>query len=54
MINEQIAKLIELIPNTLRSIKVIGPVYQAGIIAEIGNIDRFKNQASLAKFSGLA
>ena len=53
ILDEQIAKLIELIPNTLRSIKGIGPVYQAGIIAEIGDIDRFKNQASLAKFAGL-
>lgn len=44
----------ELIPNTLRSIKGIGPVYCAGIIAEIGNINRFKNQASLAKYAGLA
>ena len=44
----------ELFPNTLRSIKGIGPVYCAGIIAEIGNINRFKNQASLAKYAGLA
>ena len=51
--DEHIAKLIELIPNTLRSIKGIGPVYEAGIIAEIGNIEKFKNQGSLAKYAGL-
>ena len=45
---------IKLIPNTLQSIPGIGPVYSAGIIAEIGDINRFKNQASLAKYAGLA
>lgn len=43
-----------IIPNTLTSIKGIGTVYSAGIIAEIGNIKRFKGQASLAKYAGLA
>jgi transposase len=36
------------IPNTLTSVKGIGPVYSAGIIAEVGDIHRFKNQAALA------
>ena len=54
ILDKQIAKLIEVIPNTLRTIKGIGPVYQAGIIAEIGDIDKFDNQASLAKYAGLA
>ena len=40
---EQIAKLIELIPNTLRSIKEIGHVYQACIIIEIDVIDKLDN-----------
>lgn len=54
IVDKQIEKLIEVIPNTLRSIKGIGPVYQAGIIAEIGSIDKFDNQAALAKYAGLA
>lgn len=49
-----IAEQMELIPNTLTSIKGIGPVYSAGIIAEIGDINRFPNQAALAKYAGLA
>lgn len=49
-----IAKQLAIIPNTLTSIKGIGPVYSAGIIAESGNINRFKGQASLAKYAGLA
>ncbi len=52
--DKAIADQIELIPNTLRSIKGIGPVYSAGIIAEIGDINRFPNQATLAKYAGLA
>lgn len=52
--DKAIADQLELIPNTLTSIKGIGPVYSAGIIAEIGNINRFPNQAALAKYAGLA
>ena len=37
----------------LLSIKDIGPVIAAGILAEIGDISRFKNQAKLAKYAGL-
>lgn len=52
--DKAIADQIELIPNTLTSIKGIGPVYSAGIIAELGDINRFPNQAALAKYAGLA
>ena len=52
--DKAIAAQMELIPNTLISIKGIGPVYSAGIIAEIGDINRFPNQAKLAKYAGLA
>jgi len=41
------------IPQTLTSVKGIGPVYSAGILAEVGEIIRFKNHKSLAKFAGL-
>ena len=41
------------IPNTLISIPGIGPVLSAGIIAEIGDVNRFDNQARLAKYAGL-
>lgn len=51
--DKAIGEQIKLIPNTLESIPGIGPVYAAGIIAEIGDINRFDNQASLAKYAGL-
>lgn len=44
----------EVIPNTLTSIKGIGPVYSAGILAEIGDVARFKDQAALAHYAGLS
>lgn len=52
-LDKAIQKLLEGIPNTLQTIPGIGPVYTAGILAEIGQIDRFNNQASIAKYSGL-
>jgi transposase len=52
--DKAIQKLLDGIPNTLRTIPGIGPVCCAGILAEIGDIDRFKDQASLAKYAGLS
>ena len=49
-----IQKQLEVIPNTLISINGIGLVYSAGIIAEVGNVNRFDNHASLAKYAGIA
>lgn len=51
--DKAIAEQMTLIPNTLTSVNGIGPVCSAGIIAEIGDINRFPNQASLAKYAGL-
>lgn len=39
--------------QSLLSIPGIGPVYSAGILAEIGQIERFENEAKLAKYAGL-
>jgi len=52
--DKAISEQIKVIPNTLTSISGIGPVFSAGIIAEIGDINRFDNQAALAKYGGLA
>jgi len=37
-LDKKITKLMKGIPNTLISIKGVGPVYAAGLIAEIGDI----------------
>lgn len=52
-LEKAIAEQMDLIPNTLTSVNSIGPVYSVGIIAEIGDINRFDNQAALAKYAGL-
>ena len=53
VLDKAIEQQFEIIPNTLTSIPGIGKVYSAGIIAEIGDIQRFNSQASVAKFAGL-
>lgn len=40
-------------PQTLRSVPGLGPVFSAGIVAEIGDVNRFEREESLAKFAGL-
>jgi len=53
-LDKAIKAQIDNIPNTLISVKGLGPVFTAGIIAEIGDINRFvKGQSSLAKYAGL-
>ena len=52
-LDKAIEQQFEIIPNTLTSVPGIGKVYSAGIIAEIGDINRFQSQASVAKYAGL-
>lgn len=52
-LDKAISEQLSLFPNTLTSIKGIGNVYAAGIIAEVGDIHRFSGQAALAKYAGL-
>jgi Transposase and inactivated derivatives len=55
ILEKAIEKLMKTIEESkiLQSIPGIGRVYAAGIIAEIGQIERFENQAKLAKYAGL-
>ncbi len=53
-LDKEIERQFENIPNTLTSIPGIGPVFSAGIIAEVGDINRFQTQAGLAKYAGLS
>jgi transposase len=53
-LDKEIERQFENIPNTLTSVPGIGPVYSAGIIAEVGDVNRFTNgQSGLAKYAGL-
>jgi Transposase and inactivated derivatives len=53
-LDKEIERQIEGIPNTLTSVPGIGAVYSAGILAEVGDINRFGSHAALAKYAGLA
>lgn len=52
-VNKATRQELNAFPNTLISVDGLGPVYTAGIIAEVGDISRFSSQAKLAKFAGL-
>lgn len=53
-LDRAITEAIAPIPHTLNTIPGLGPVYSAGIIAEIGNAARFDfDEAKVAKFAGL-
>ncbi len=55
IIDKSIQTLIITLPDAklLLSIPGIGPVYAAGILAELGQIDRFEDEAKIAKYAGL-
>lgn len=42
------------IPQTLTSVPGIATIFAAGLLSEIGDIQRFPNQMALAKYAGLA
>lgn len=52
-LERRIARELERFPNTLLSVPGIGPVYAAGLVAEIGNVARFPDNDALAKYAGL-
>lgn len=52
-LDKVISRELKAIPQTLTTVKGLGDVSAAGIIAEIGDIKRFKNEASLAQYAGL-
>ena len=53
-LDKEIARQLDNIPNPLISVHGIGPVFSAGIIAEVGDVNRFpKGQSALAKYAGL-
>jgi len=52
-VDAAIEKEFKALPNTLQSVKGIGPVYSAGIFSEVGDINRFPREDTLAKYAGL-
>lgn len=52
-INKAIEQEFSAFTNTLASVQGIGPVYAAGIYAQIGDISKFDSDSKLAKFAGI-
>ena len=52
-LDKSIKRIMKGVPQTLQTIPGIGPVFTAGIIAEIGQIERFADEAKIAKYAGL-
>jgi transposase len=52
-LDKTIAQELAAIPQTLASVPGLGPVWTAGLIAELGDITRFDDQAAIAQFAGL-
>jgi transposase len=55
-VDKTIARELAALPpdrRTLASVPGLGPVWTAGLVAEIGDIHRFDNDAALAKYAGL-
>ena len=55
MLDKSIERLAQSIPEItcLMSVPGIGPVYAAGIVAEIGQINRFDDETKIAEYAGL-
>ncbi|MGB9591510.1 MAG: IS110 family transposase [Candidatus Kryptoniota bacterium] len=52
-LDRAVAQEMKAFPNTLTSVPGIGPVFTAGIIAEIGDITRYPSDAQIAQSAGL-
>jgi len=52
-LDQQIARYIDPVPNPIISVKGLGPVITAGILAEIVDISRFPQHKHLAQYMGL-
>ncbi|MBT2217519.1 IS110 family transposase [Virgibacillus dakarensis] len=52
-IDKSITRIMAGLQQTLQTVPGLGPVFTAGIIAEIGQIERFEDETKIAKYAGL-
>jgi transposase len=52
-VDKTIAQELRALPQTLCSVPGLGPVWTAGIVAEVGDVGRFADEAALAQYAGL-
>ena len=53
-LDQQISRSIEPVPNPIITVKGLGPVITAGLLAEIVDISRFPEHKHLAQYSGIS
>jgi transposase len=52
-LDREIARWMERVPNPLLSVRGLGPVITAGLLAEIADVTRFRDHPQLARYAGL-
>jgi Transposase IS116/IS110/IS902 family/Transposase len=52
-VDKTIAQELATIPHTLATVPGLGPVWSAGLIAELGDITRFADDGAMAQYAGL-
>lgn len=52
-LEKSIKRIMAGLPQTLESIPGVGPVFAAGILAKIGQIERFDDETKVTKYFGL-
>lgn len=53
-LDQQIARYIDPVPNSIITVKGLGPVITAGLLAEIVDISRFPHHKNLAQYFGIS
>jgi transposase len=53
ILDKTIAQELAAIPQTLASVPGLGPLWTAGLVAELGDISRFDDEAAIAQYAGL-
>jgi transposase len=52
-VDKTIAQELTTVPHTLTTVPGLGPVWSAGLIAELGDITRFADDGAIAQYAGL-
>jgi len=52
-LDKSIERILKAVPQTIQTVPGIGPVFTAGIIADIVQIELFFSEGKIAKYAGL-
>jgi transposase len=54
MLEEKLAQVVETIPQQLQTIRGVNLIHTASLLAEIGDISRFKSPSKLSRYAGVS